>query len=145
LHAEFSEADLIRGEEPMGILRKIRKYEYGNDSDQDRQGASDKKQPPGVTMTVRDLDSGMEATNLHAAWPNLPCIPLKMAEAMSEPNALLMRRPHESSAVRSPSSDRLYHFERRKRAPGKKEASTKPRKNRVRRAAVKLWAVPTRT
>jgi len=61
-----------------------------------------------------------------------------MPEAMSEPNALLIRIPHERYAVRRPSSERLYHFDRRKRAPGKKAASTKPRKNRVRRAPAKL-------
>jgi hypothetical protein len=61
---------------------------------------------------------------------------------MSEPNALLMRRPQESSAMRRPSSERLYHFDRRKRAPGKKAASTKPSRNRVRKAPVKLWVVP---
>jgi hypothetical protein len=84
----------------------------------------------------------MKGTDLQAAWPSFPCIPLKMLEAMSEPKALLMRRPHASSAVRSPSSECLYHFDRRKRAPGKKAASTKPRKNRVRRAPVKLWVAP---
>jgi hypothetical protein len=38
----------------------------------------------------------------------------------------------------------LYHFDRRKRAPGEKAASTKPRKNRVRRACVKLRVMPAR-
>jgi hypothetical protein len=63
---------------------------------------------------------------------------------MSEPNALPMRRPHKRDAVRRPSSERLYHFDSRKRAPGKKAASKKPRKNRVRRACVKLRVVPAR-
>lgn len=37
-----------------------------------------------------------------------------------------------------PSSLRLYHFESRKSAPGKKAASTNPRKNRVSSAPMKL-------
>ena len=36
---------------------------------------------------------------------------------MSEPKALLNRLPHERTAVRKPSSLRLYHFERRNKAP----------------------------
>ena len=36
---------------------------------------------------------------------------------MSEPNALLNIIPHERIAVRKPSSLRLYHFERRNKAP----------------------------
>lgn len=43
------------------------------------------------------------------------------------------------------SSLRVYHFEIRKRAPGKKAASTNPRKNRVRSAPVKLCVAPVRT
>lgn len=54
------------------------------------------------------------------------------------PNALLKRPPQKRSAVRWPSSLRLYHFDSRKSAPGKKAASTKPRKKRVRRAPKKL-------
>jgi hypothetical protein len=63
---------------------------------------------------------------------------------MSEPNALLMRMPHESNVVRRPSSERLYHFDSKKRAPGKKAASAKPRNNRVMKACVKLRVVPAR-
>ena len=59
------------------------------------------------------------------------------------PNALLIKLPQDSSAVRSPSSDRLYHFESRKREPGKNAASTKPRKKRVSRAPVKLVVMPS--
>ena len=36
---------------------------------------------------------------------------------MSEPKALLNKLPHERMAVRKPSSLRLYHFERRNKAP----------------------------
>lgn len=36
---------------------------------------------------------------------------------MSEPKALLNKIPHERIAVRRPSSLRLYHFERRNKAP----------------------------
>ena len=36
---------------------------------------------------------------------------------MSEPKALLNKLPHERIAVRKPSSLRLYHFERRNKAP----------------------------
>ena len=36
---------------------------------------------------------------------------------MSEPKALLNKLPHERIAVRRPSSLRLYHFERRNKAP----------------------------
>ena len=36
---------------------------------------------------------------------------------MSEPKALLNMMPHERIAVRKPSSLRLYHFERRNKAP----------------------------
>ncbi len=42
--------------------------------------------------------------------------------------------------MRVPSSLRVYHLLRRNKAPGKKAASTKPRKKRVRRTLVKLWA-----
>lgn len=73
-------------------------------------------------------------TYLHAALPSVPCILSKIADAMREPNALLIRIPHERSAVRAPNSDALYHFERRKRAPGKKAASTNPKRKRVTRA-----------
>ena len=36
---------------------------------------------------------------------------------MSEPNAVLNILPHERTAIRKPSSPRVYHFERRKTAP----------------------------
>lgn len=51
---------------------------------------------------------------------------------------MLMMFPQYRIATRRPSSSRLYHFERRKSAPGKKAASTKPRKKRVSRAPTKL-------
>ena len=38
---------------------------------------------------------------------------------MSEPKALLSMLPHKRMAVRKPSSLRLYHFERRNKAPYK--------------------------
>ena len=73
---------------------------------------------------------------------------------MSEPNALLNVIPHVRTAVRKPSSPRVYHFERRKTAPyhpmrtytkhppwrltGKNALSQIPKKKRVRRAPVKL-------
>ena len=44
-------------------------------------------------------------------------MPSRIPEAMSEPKALLNRLPHERTAVRKPSSLRLYHFERRNKAP----------------------------
>ena len=81
-------------------------------------------------------------THLQAAWPNLPSIPFKMPDAIRLPNALLMRFPHVRMAVRNPSSVRVYHLERRNKAPGKNAASTKPRKNRVRSAPTKLWVIP---
>lgn len=55
-----------------------------------------------------------------------------------------MREPQKRMAVRRPSSLFVYHLESRSRAPGKKHASTKPRKNRVRRAPVKLCTKPVR-
>jgi len=61
-----------------------------------------------------------------------------MPDAIKEPKALLIRLPHERSAVLWPSSLLLYHFDRRKRAPGKKAASTNPRKKRVSNAPTKL-------
>ena len=63
-----------------------------------------------------------------------------MPEAMSDPKAFEMMFPQYRSAVRVPSSLRLYHFEMRKSAPGKNAASTKPRKKRVRSAPMKLTA-----
>lgn len=95
---------------------------------------------------------------LHAACPSLPCIPLKIPDAINAPNALLIMFPQYKIAVRSPSSSRLYHFESRNcifqksiiltqcvdtanertNAPGKNAASTNPRKKRVRSAPVKL-------
>ncbi len=75
---------------------------------------------------------------LQAACPSFPSIPSRIPEAMREPKALLIKLPQERSAVRTPSSLRVYHFERRKSAPGKNAASTKPRKNRVRSAPTKL-------
>lgn len=44
-------------------------------------------------------------------------MPSRIPEAMSEPNALLSVIPHERIAVRRPSSLRVYHFERRNKAP----------------------------
>ena len=41
----------------------------------------------------------------------------RITEAISEPNALLNKLPHVRIAVRKPSSLRLYHFERRNKAP----------------------------
>ena len=66
-----------------------------------------------------------------------------MPEAMSDPKALLIKLPQERTAVRTPSSDRLYHFDNRNKAPGKNAASTKPRKKRVRSAPTKLSLVST--
>ena len=40
-----------------------------------------------------------------------------MPEAMSGPNPLLNKPPHTRIAFREPSSLRLYHFERRNKAP----------------------------
>lgn len=57
---------------------------------------------------------------------------------MSAPKALEMMLPQYSSAVRVPSSLRLYHLLIRKSDPGKKAASTKPRKKRVSSAPTKL-------
>jgi hypothetical protein len=53
LHAEFGETHLLLREEPMRILRKIGKYEYGDNSDQDCQGAFDEKKPPEVNRAER--------------------------------------------------------------------------------------------
>lgn len=39
----------------------------------------------------------------------------------------------------------VYHFERRKSAPGRKAASIKPRKKRVRSAPTKLCVIPVKT
>lgn len=83
-------------------------------------------------------------THLQAACPSLPSIPSRMPEARRAPKALLIRLPQERSAVRSPSSLRVYHFDKRKRAPGKNAASIKPRKKRVRSAPTKLVATPVR-
>ena len=55
--------------------------------------------------------------HLHAACPKTPSIPSRIPEAMSAPKALLNKLPHERIAVRRPSSLRLYHFERRNKAP----------------------------
>ena len=55
--------------------------------------------------------------HLHAACPNTPSMPSRIPEAMSAPKALLNKLPHERTAVRRPSSLRLYHFERRNKAP----------------------------
>ena len=60
---------------------------------------------------------------------------------MSDPKAFEMMFPQYRSAVRVPSSLRLYHFDMRKSAPGKNAASTKPRKKRVRSAPMKLVGV----
>lgn len=49
-----------------------------------------------------------------------------------------MMRPLYKTAVRTPSSSRLYHLLRRNSAPGKNAASTMPRKSRVQRAVMKL-------
>lgn len=86
-------------------------------------------------------------------------MPSKIPEASKAPNALLMMFPQYNIAVRRPISSRLYlsmmftpidfnhsskptdHFEITKRAPGKNAASTKPRKNRVSKAPVKLECV----
>lgn len=75
---------------------------------------------------------------LQAECPSFPSIPSRMPEAIREPKALLIRLPQERTAVRTPSSDRLYHFDNRNKAPGKNAASTNPRKKRVSSAPVKL-------
>jgi hypothetical protein len=50
------------------------------------------------------------------------------AAPTSEEKALEMRLPQKRMALRSVSSRRVYHFERMRRAPGRKAASTKPMK-----------------
>jgi hypothetical protein len=75
---------------------------------------------------------------LHAAYPKTPSIESRIADAIREPNALLIMMPHDRMAVLSPNSLGLYHLERRNKAPGKNAASTNPMKNRVRRAPVYL-------
>jgi hypothetical protein len=76
--------------------------------------------------------------NLHAARPSFPSMLSNIFDARSVPKALLIMPPQESSAVRLPISFRLYHFDKRKIAPGKKAASTNPKKNRAKTAPLKL-------
>ena len=52
----------------------------------------------------------------------MPCIPLRIPVARSEPKELLMMFPQYRIHILSPSSSRVYHFESRNKAPGKKAA-----------------------
>ena len=70
-------------------------------------------------------------------------MPSNIPEAMRVPKALLMIFPQYSIHILRPSSLRVYHFEIKNKAPGKKAASTKPRKNRVRRAPINLIDIQT--
>lgn len=55
-----------------------------------------------------------------------------------------IKDPQYRIAVLRPSSFLVYHLDSRNSAPGKKAASTKPRKNRVSSAPTKLWVMPVR-
>ena len=78
--------------------------------------------------------------HLQAEGPRSPSITSKMTEASKEPKALLIRLPQMDSDMRKPISLRLYRFEVRRRAPGKKAASANPSKNRATRVPKKLSA-----
>jgi hypothetical protein len=56
--------------------------------------------------------------------------------------AFEMRLPQKRMAFLSVSSLRVYHLERMSSAPGKKAASTKPRKKRITTMPLKLVATP---
>jgi hypothetical protein len=47
-------------------------------------------------------------SHLHAAKPSFPSIPERIADAISEPKALLTELPEVSTAILRPSSSRLY-------------------------------------
>lgn len=75
---------------------------------------------------------------LHAACPSFSSMLLRIPLAIRAPKALLIILPQYRMALRNPTSFRLYHFDIKNRAPGKKAASAKPKKKRVSNAPTKL-------
>lgn len=62
-------------------------------------------------------ESAVLDTYLHAACPNLPSIPLRIPDAINEPNALDMILPQYNIAVRKPISFLVYHLDSKNKAP----------------------------
>jgi hypothetical protein len=75
-------------------------------------------------------------------------MPFRIPADINPAKALDNRRPHISSAILIPSSFLVYQHDKKKIAPGKKGASTRPRQNLIARrepgelaAAVQLLTI----
>lgn len=76
-------------------------------------------------------EPSIQNSHLQAAWPRTPCMFERTPAPTRAEKALEMRLPQNRMAFLMVSSRRVYHFERISSAPGRKAASTKPRKKRT--------------
>src|SRR5687768_11201035 len=80
----------------------------------------------------------------HAAWPSTPCILDKTPAPTRAEKALEMRLPQNKIALRLVNSRRVYHLDKMSSAPGRKAASTNPKKKRMQTMPAKLCTLPLR-
>lgn len=84
----------------------------------------------------------IQNSHRQAAWPRVPCMLDSTPAPTRAEKAFEIRFPQKRMAFLRVSSLLVYHLDRMSSTPGRKAASTKPRKNRVTTMPLKSCTTP---